>query len=545
MSKKKYRNRTVLNQRGGSIVINNTSDNESLHISQRSGSNILLNNVTNSELATNNKQTMVLNDKFDTIKGDSSEFVVGGKNERIGGTVYNYKGFIDENEINAFQEWKDLIKPIADNNSKFKIKRGGLSLPNGVTNEPSGTRDGNPVIDSKVFVVENKFSGYIKTPYRTSKGDEVAAYAPVLFRTGQSAKEASITVENIEKSAGSSGSQAPGVLEFGASKSAATENGEWGGDQDALDIDKQFLDIQETLTDVEKKMGDGGDEHLITKRNKVETIGAIFNDFPSVRIDEKGRSQPFEMLVSDTGIFKNHDYAPLIEEVDNASNFPCGKDHAIVGNTFSRIVGSGGISLKTTGSFEMGGTVLRGGFKQINLNASHGINIGSENGIELQSVKTIVLRTNRQVYVESSMGIKNNLIVGGGLAVEGETYLQHVTAPLEVQQTEDTIVMGKFATDQDRRLIIGECYIGGDFYPVYAKASDDLIVSYPHSHHFNNIPLKLVESNSDVRKDAQNNKINAHNTVAQSYAQLHEKKTPSKIEKASWMEYIKSLITSL
>jgi hypothetical protein len=177
----------------------------------------------------------------------------------------------------------------------------------------------------------------------------------------------------------------------------------------------------------------------------------------------------------------------------------------------------------------MGGTVLRGGFKQINLNASHGVHIASESNLELQSLKTIVLRTNRQVYVESSMGIKNNLIVGGGLAVEGETYLQHVTAPLEVQQTENTVVLGKFAIDQDRRLIIGECNIAGEFYPVYAKATDDLIVTYPHSHHFNNIPLKLMESNEDVRKDAHNNKINAHNTVAQSYAQLHEKKIPVKI----------------
>jgi hypothetical protein len=372
MSKKKYRNRTVLNQRGGAIVINNTTDNESLHISQRSGSNILLNNVSNSELATNNKQTLVLNDKFDTIKGDSSEFVVGGKNERVGGTVYNYKGFIDESEIQAFQEWKDLVKPIADNNSKFKIKRGGSSLPNGVSNSPSGSRDDNPVIGSKVFVVENKFKGYTKTPYRTSKFDEVATYVPVTERSGKSAKEESITLENIEKSAGGAGSQAPGVLEFGASKSAATENGEWDKDQDALDIDKQFLDAQEQLTKIEEKMGDGGDEHLITKRNKFETIGAVFNDFPSVRIDEKGRSQPFEMLVSDKGIYKNHDYVPLVEEVDNSSNFPCGKDHVIVGNSFNRIVGSGGISMKTTGSFEMGGTVLRGGFKQINLNASHG-----------------------------------------------------------------------------------------------------------------------------------------------------------------------------
>lgn len=88
---------------------------------------------------------------------------------------------------------------------------------------------------------------------------------------------------------------------------------------------------------------------------------------------------------------------------------------------------------------------------------------------------------------------------------------------------------GKFAINVDRQLIIGECNIDGQFYPVYAKASDDLIVTYPHSHHFNNIPLKLMESNEDVRKDAHNNKINVHNTVAQSYAQLHEKKRPTKV----------------
>ena len=71
MSNKIYRNRTVLNQRGGSIVINNTTDQESVHISQRSGSNILLNNLFNSELATSNKQTLVLGDEFKTVALDS------------------------------------------------------------------------------------------------------------------------------------------------------------------------------------------------------------------------------------------------------------------------------------------------------------------------------------------------------------------------------------------------------------------------------------------------------------------------------------------
>jgi hypothetical protein len=63
---------------------------------------------------------------------------------------------------------------------------------------------------------------------------------------------------------------------------------------------------------------------------------------------------------------------------------------------------------------------------------------------------------------------------------------------------------------------------------VYARAADDLIVTYPHSHHFNNLPLKLMEANEDVRKDAHKNGINVHNSIAQAYPQMHEKKKPQK-----------------
>jgi hypothetical protein len=521
---KKYRNRMIINQRGASISINNTTDEENIQISQRSGSNILLNNLVNSELATNNKQTIVINDQFDTVGKDSTEFVAKNKNIRTGENFVSLKGFVNKSQIQAFEKWKETYKPIALLNAQFKIKRGGVSLPNGDTTELEGTRDDNPVIGSDVFTVENKFAGYTGVPLRKSNLDEVATYVKVPNRVGESATIRKIKITDVQKSAGSSGSNAPGVLEFGANKSAATENGIWGINQKAQQINEEILKAQEQLTPIEQEMGNGGDEHLFTKRNKMETIGASFNDYPSVRIDEKGRSQPFEMLVSDTGIYKNHDYIPHVEEVDNASNFPCGQDIKIVGNHYSRNVGSGGISLKTTGSTELGGATLKAGFKKININASHGINIGSENGIELQSLKTITLRTNRQVYIESSLGVKNNLIVGGGLAVEGETYLQHLTGPLEVHQTEDTVVAGKFATDTDRTLFIAECEIGGQYYPVYARAANDLLVMYPHSHHFNNIAMTLTQSNSDVRKIAQNNSINAHNTIAQATPQLHEKK---------------------
>jgi hypothetical protein len=520
---KTYRNKMILNQRGGSIDIDNTTEQEKIKISHRSGSNINLTNVVTSELATNNKQINVVHDSFETVGGDKTEFVAKAKTIRTGESSYELDGFIDQSQLNAIQEWKDIYSAIANSNAQFKIKRGGVGYPNGESTEPSGERSDNPVLNNKPVVVENIFNGYTGIPVRKSTSDEVATFSTVIDR-GKTlpASPTQITLNDIEQSAGVNGSNAPGVLEFGAAKHAATEGGEW--DDAGIDIGQQILDIQPDLVAIESRMGNGGDKTKFVKRHKIEQVGAVFNDFPSIRIDEKGRSQPFEMLVSATGTFKNHDYVPHIEEVDNATNFPCGNDDKIICNRYSRTVGSGGISLKTTGPTELGGTTLKAGYKRINLNASHGIQIASEAFVELQSLKTITLRTNRQVYVESSLGVKGNVIVGGGLSVEGETYLQHVTAPLEVQQTQDTTTFGKFAANNDRALLIGETLVNGQWFPTYAKASNDLIVSYPHSHHFHNLPLRLMTQNAGVRIIAQREKINDHGNVSQALPQIHERK---------------------
>jgi hypothetical protein len=304
-----YKNRMIINQRGGSLVIDNTTEREKIKLSHRSGSNINLTNVVTSELATNNKQTNVVHDLFETVGNDKTEFV--GKNHtfRTGENIYQLKGFIDQSQLDAIKEWKITYSPIANLNSQFKINRGGVSYPNGVSTPLVGIRDGNPVVGSTIIAVENKFNGYIGTPIRTSTVDGVVSYASVPDRGHTiAAQPRKITKKDINQAAGVYGSKAPGVLEFGADGSAATENGNWTPNLSAQRINDALLNIQDTLTPIEQKMGHGGDETYFTKRNKFEQVGATFNDYPSIRIDEKGRSQPFEMLVSPTGAYKNHDY---------------------------------------------------------------------------------------------------------------------------------------------------------------------------------------------------------------------------------------------
>ena len=525
----RYKNKAIINQRGGSVVIDNTTNQEKVHLSHRNGANIGLYDTVNSELAPNNKQINIVHDEYQTVGNNKNSFIGGDNITRVGENSYSLNGFISQGELDAYQEWKLIYAPVALANSEFKIKRGGESLPNGKSLEQEGSRSNNPVIGEDVYVVDNTFNGYSGVPVRYKNLDEVVNYSKVPDR-GKTvgAKKKQITKENIEKSAGENGSKAPGVLEFGADKSASTEEGIWTTSQ--TNLRDLLLNIQDSLSAAESKMGNGGDSINLHKRNSFVTIGAIFNDYPSIRIDKYGRSQPLEMLVSETGAYKNHDYAPLIEEIDNSSNFPCGNDNKVIGNSWSRTVGSGGISLKTTGSFELGGTTVKIGGKQILINASHGLSIASEEFVEIQSLKSIILRSNRQVYAESSVGVKNNIIVGGGVYTEGELYVHHVTAPLEVQQTQDTLVLGQFRTDTDRSLVIGEVQVKGEWYPVYAKATNDLLFTYPHSHHFNNLPLRLTKSNSDVRKFAQNEKMNEHTNISQSLGVQHERKNALEID---------------
>lgn len=529
---KYYRNRLVINQRGGSIDIDNTTDMEKIKLSHRSGSNINITNVVTSELATNNKQINVLNDLFESVSNDRTIFTGKNLNIRTGENTTYLKGFTTQDEIDKFTEWKETYRPVANTNSLFKINRGGESFPNGIETNIDGSRSKNPVIENqKVYVVENQFDGYTGTPIRTSNLDEVAQYSRVPQKGPQQpAKENRLTESDVLQGAGEAGSKAPGVLKYGPSLNAATEQGTWTANTIAQNIGNIILEKQLELNTIEQQMGNGGDEIHFTKRDKFEQIGAEFNDYPSVRIDEEGRSQPLEMVVSKTGVFKNHDSIPHIEIIDNSSNFPCGNDNKIIGNGYTRTVGSGGISLKTTGIFEVGATVFNLGTTSINLNASHGISIASERGIELQSLKTITLRTNRQVYIESALGVKNNAIIGGGMYVEGELYCQHLTAPLEVHRTENTIVMGKFATDTPRSLVIGECQVGGEFYPVYALPKDNLILNYPHSHHHNGPAMRLTKANKDVRDFASLEGINVHNNISQSLPQNHERKYPMEAE---------------
>ena len=154
----------------------------------------------------------------------------------------------------------------------------------------------------------------------------------------------------------------------------------------------------------------------------------------------------------------------------------------------------------------------------------------------VSDILTLRQRNNGQVLVDSNLGVSQNVIIGGGLHVEGELTLQHVTAPCEIQETEQMELWGRpeDRTEVDYRKVIGfvdptvspTTDIQGRYtklVPVYGRCcendnapsdgshgtafavagnhlpSNDSIRMYPHSHHFKNLPLNLKNENKGVR----------------------------------------------
>lgn len=515
-----YRNKFIFNQRGGSIEINNSTEREEVKLSQYSGSNITLNNVVNSELATNNKQTKVLFDEFKTVGNSSNEFVGTDRTIRVAENNYEIKGINNQSELEAIESWRELYRPLANTNSKFWINRGGISYPHiseqPITTTLDGSRISNPDLTQQRLAVNNTFFGYSSTPIVTNTLNQVKTFETVINADSpQSAKVVSPTTTDLNAAFGEEGSKAPGVLQFGVDLSASTQDGEWNQNEEKNSLAEDIINIQDKLSEIEQEFGQGGDEIEFIKRNKVQTIGGVLNDYASIRIDPYGRSQPTEIGVGISGTYNHNDFVPHIEEVDNSSNFPGGNYNLTVNNKYNVIVGSGGVQIKTSGGLTLGGSTVKVGAAEVNISGSSGVVIGSPEHIDIFSSK-IQLRSNRQIYANGSFGVLNNIIVGGGSMVEGELYVNHITAPTEVQETMPTTVYGEIVSNA----IIGYVVDG----TVYGISTPNSIKLYDHSHHFNNIPLRLTATNADVRTLAIADGINNAQAPVAALKQTHSRK---------------------
>lgn len=471
-----YRNKYVINQKGGTISFVNTDNREILKLTHFSGSFKEFNNYTNIELATNNDQKLVLNDQFLTVKGTRNEFTQLDYDCITKGDVYKKIGNLDRE---LYVQWREIAREIADVKQLFDIQRAekftsqnGMLLTSPFQSIAGGGYANCPVCNqplNQYFVVNNSYNDNFITELFPSLADSSGDF---IFGN-------SITPDGIVNSIsypgnmgtpqfisptdtiggavdGSTGSNSPGKI-FGVTcpacggtgKSPSSQGGTWPQDPKKRTLNLLVESKLKDLLELEKQMGIGGSEIVEITKHKIETIGTAMNDFGSIRVDMKGKMYISDVQVGKYGTFYNRTPSPLIELV-HVDDLPGGNFTLNVCNRYNVMVGAGGLNLKSYGPVNISGAITNIAGEQVNISSELETNIDGGKRLSLVGdIISIRQRNKEQVVVEGSLGITNNLIVAGGLHVEGEFIANHITMPTEVQATEQTHVFAAAATDEN------------------------------------------------------------------------------------------------
>jgi len=482
-----YRNKYVINQKGGTIAFVNTDNRETLKFTHYSGSFKEFNNSTNVELATNNNQILVLGDDFNTVRGTRNQFTQLDFDSVTQGDVYRKVGNL---KATLVEQWKAELDEIADLKQLFDIKRAnnytsinGIRLTSSKQSQSNGGFDSCPVCSKDIntyFNLNNSYSdsfeNYVTGSIANSTGDFIYSTnlsikgqgKPTIKYAGMLGKVLQVTPSNGTLGVSVDGSSpklyGPGYI-MGLpcpacnpndsnknnsqllGRSTSSQGGSWDLDPLKQNISKLYTQKIEKLASLEKIMGLGGSEIIEITKHKVETIGLVMNDFPSIRVDTKGKMYISEVKVGPYGVFYNRTPSPLIELV-HVDDLPGGNYNLNVANKYSLLVGAGGLNLKSYGVVNISGSLANVSGEQVNISSELETNIDGGRRLSLVGdTISIRQRDRKQVVIEGSLGVTNNVVVAGGLHVEGEITANHITMPTEIQATEQSKVYGAAVTD--------------------------------------------------------------------------------------------------
>tara|TARA_R110002051_G_scaffold194884_2_gene263095 strand:+ start:2038 stop:4425 length:2388 start_codon:yes stop_codon:yes gene_type:complete len=528
-----YRNKYVINQKGGTIEIVSTDNREILKLTHYSGSFKEFNNDVNIEFATNNNQKLVQGDEFFTIKGFKNTYVGRDYDQIINGDYYKKIGNLNQQ---LQKEWRDLMEPVGDAKQLFEIKRALTIIDdNESIKKTSGAQDQEKIgdgfgpcplcseITTRDRIWENSYAFTSVTPNYSYTSTLTSNNTGTLFPF--TSEVVSVNSDTRSKQI----SPSPGFFAHkacpvcgGSEKSPSSYNGTWAKEnKDDLIITSIRGKIKE-LINLEKRLGLGGSEIINISKHKIENIGLINNDFPSVRIDEKGKIENYEAKVFAKGVATTKKESALIEYV-HVDDFPGGDFTQNIGNKWNVLVGSGGVSIKSSGGVDIGGTITNIAGQQVNISSEYEINMSSKRVNIAAEMLTLRNKNNRQVLVDGNLGVNQNVVIGGSLHVEGELSVHHITAPVEIQETEPVVVFSRLLSGLSFQASGPWSHGGTGTITLTTDSNADKVEAYPHTHPFKNVPLKLMKDKDEVRKVGA--KLTDHQGMTAAIPVVHEKKT--------------------
>ncbi|NBP02360.1 MAG: hypothetical protein EBU90_20035 [Proteobacteria bacterium] len=513
-----YKNQQVINATGGAFTISNTTQREYVSLTHFAGANVVLNNNGISLNSPQNFQMKVDNDAFTTIMGDNNLYYHQNSWERVNIDKHIIIGDSIALTTNAYDNWNVAFADITSANTQPDTSAGGYPLLPGVPLDqvPKPAEDGKRLEDPSITELKTKINSdkiLNDASWLSNKSPDLKAKVHSKLASDQSAAAKNITNSSKKTISGLKGS------------STSTQNGQYTPNENKSKLADVIAETQTKLNDIERLMGEGGNWIENIARNKRVIVGAAVNNHPQAILNPIGRQVPSAVSVDENGITTKTAGIPEINEVDNASVFPCGNYNIEVGNRFSVKSGGGGLSFITTGSINLNSDVsLKLGGHQVVMSARD-INLKGNDNVSIES-DNLNLTSSNQIVLNGNVGVNSNMLVKGGIYVDGELYVNHITAPLEIQNTlpgftsagafgffiRDSSVEGKLTMDNASVTINGYgATLSFSEQPCVMKfTSNGLCVELlPHAHEFVNLPLTLTTSGDSSAQAAVRSSANS------------------------------------
>jgi hypothetical protein len=515
----KRRNMMAINQKGGSISFNGTDNEESLSIAHDSGSYSEFNNSGHQSLVMGQKSTLVKGPSYTTIDDRHSFSCSDDSNVSVSGDV---DVTIGSANYAAAQKWKDTaanihaVKSLPETQhsgsdsfySSPLAKKGGDNGPcpscsQGKQFKALTGGNGDDKNKEKIDSGQTSFTKSILTNFLSFLGTKTE------LKT-EDAKDEQYPQTSQCKVCGGSG------------KSPSSMGGNFPKEQRKEETGNLYLNSSQDFFDAENELGNGGSLKLNITKDLFVSVGCASNDFDSIRVNNTGAAHDIGLkLDSGKGIYPAQVTSSVVEKV-HVDKFPGGQFTIDAQNGINLLGGSGGIDFSSTGTMSLHGTIAEITGEQINMSSKNGINIATSDVLSLKA-PNISIQAENQVFLKPNLAVDGNIACRGGAMIQGELFVQHITAPMSFQQTEfqselygtsypyKALKIGYIAVDTEFTAKIDgsekTIKITNNPVPVVTMdsgqiADDGCTYVYPHNHVFRNIPLTLTTTYEKMRESA-------------------------------------------
>ena len=188
----------------------------------------------------------------------------------------------------------------------------------------------------------------------------------------------------------------------------------------------------------------GGNRTTITLGNDTLQVGLIVNKVKSYKAVEGGVSVPSYVCIADKGSVVGSSASTYVYGTNPLSS-PGGNYTLIVSNKMTITVGAQGLNINTFGELNISGGITKITGPQVTVGSSTGQLTLEGKHVQINGATIALCPTegHNQVLIQGTLGVQSNVVVAGGVHVDGDISFTSGTCPSKIIRTKFAAAAGQ------------------------------------------------------------------------------------------------------